>query len=153
MLYGQSSSTVAEPVTEPFIHPPRERSGRRVAIVMGYPASDAPLLQYALEKTGVDVDVFDRTWLPAEGFKAYELVAILGSTVRANMQPSGFASDEHKAIQEFFDGGGTLLVGRELMGQLFPGDPGREFVESIVGNPKPAKPVACASSRSKSVDA
>jgi hypothetical protein len=139
MLYGQPNQQQSpRPALKPFQYPPRKLAQRRAAIVLGYPAFDAPLLQFALEKTGFAVDVFDRQWLAADDFGNYELVAILGSTVRAKMHPSGFAPEDHEKIRGYLDRGAALLVGRELTGQLFPGDSGRKFVESIVGHPPAA---------------
>jgi hypothetical protein len=121
-----------KPLLSPFKHSPRPRSPKRVALVLGYPAFDAPMLQYALEQADGDVDVFDREWLAAERFSDYQCVAMLGSTVRARMQPSGFAPAEYSAVRQFLNSGGILLIGRELLTQLFPGE-GQKFVESLLG--------------------
>jgi len=121
------------PPLRPFTHPPREFSNKRVALVLGYPAFDAPLLRFAFEKANADVDVFDRAWLPPERFSEYQCVAILGSTLRAKMQPSGFVAADHETVRKFLENGGTLLIGRELIPQLFPGDLGQRFVESLIG--------------------
>jgi len=131
-------STDGSPL-RPFKHPPREFSNVRVALVLGYPAFDAPLLEFAFQKANNDVDAFDRTWLPPERFFEYQCVAMLGSTLRAKMQPSGFVVADHEIIRKFLEGGGTLLIGRELITQAFPGPDGQRFVESLIGTAPDAR--------------
>lgn len=144
-LYGAANTRPMEgrPPLRLWSFPLRPLPRQPVALVLGYPAFDAPMLQFAFERAGADVKVFERQWAPAEQFSKYRCVAMLGSTVRAKMQPSGFSREEHAAVKRFLQRGGTLLVGRELMKQLFPGE-GQKFVESLIGAPprKPAKPMA-----------
>jgi len=136
MMFGNETkklSRVPTPRMRPFAHAPRGVSGERVALVLGYPAFDAPMLKFVFEKAGSDVEVFERTWLPAEQYSRYRCVAMLGSTVRAKMQPSGFSATDHEIVHKYLQDGGTLLIGRELLRQVFPGDGGRRFVESLLG--------------------
>ena len=102
-----------------------------VAFVTGYPAFDAPILQFAMEKAGMDVDVFEKQWLTVEEFSKYDTVVFLGSTTRAKMEPSGFQNSDHAKVKKYLQDGGTMIIGRELMRQLFPEDEGRRFVESL----------------------
>lgn len=132
-MYGKQHRGAVAQRLEPFKHPVRNLDGVPVALVQGYPAFDGPILQYALEKAGADVDVFDREWLPVDEFGKYRCVAILGSTVRAKMTPSGFANQDHAALQAYLEQGGTVIIGRELHWQLFPGAEGRSFLERMTG--------------------
>lgn len=132
-LYGKAGAGEMGQKLQPFRYPPRESPQFRVALVLGYPAFDGPLLQYAFEKAGADVQVFERQWLPIRDYVKYPCVAILGSTVRAKMTPSGFAKEDYEHLREYLQKGGTLIIGRELFGQVFPGDAGRAFVESLTG--------------------
>ncbi|NNE94228.1 MAG: hypothetical protein HKN23_21475, partial [Verrucomicrobiales bacterium] len=119
-----------------FQHEPRPAPEKRAALVLGYPAFDAPLLQFALENANVDVEIFERTWLPAEKYADYDFVAVLGNTVRAKMEPSGFSEAEFPILEKYLEIGGKLLIGRELPRFLFPGDSGLNFFNSLVGNPE-----------------
>jgi len=136
MLSGEANpeANSPKPKLKPFAYPPRAYSGKRVAMVLGYPAFDAPMFQFALEKTGHEVIVFERELLPAVEFKKYDCVVFLGSTVRAKMEPSGFAPGEHETILAYLKKGGKILIGRELSRQLFPGDEGRKFFEALAGS-------------------
>ncbi|MGB0582866.1 MAG: right-handed parallel beta-helix repeat-containing protein, partial [Limisphaerales bacterium] len=56
------------PATDQFLYPTSFPSGPRIAMVLGYPAFDAPLMQYAFEKHGARVEVFEREWLPVNRY-------------------------------------------------------------------------------------
>ena len=58
----------------------------KAAMVKGYPAFDAPILQFAMEKAGMDVEVFEKEWLQVEEFSKYDCVVFLGSTTRAGIK-------------------------------------------------------------------
>jgi hypothetical protein len=130
-----------EGVNHEFRHPPRNRGAKRAALVLGYPAFDAPILKFALAKAGVEVAVHERSWLPVGQFGNYDLVAFLGNTVRAKMPKTRFTPDEFPAVRRYLEQGGKLLIGRELPRFLFPGQTGRQFLESITGTgPERTKP-------------
>ena len=113
----------------------------RVAMVLGYPAFDAPLLQFAFEKVGSEVVVFDKQWLPAKQFAMFDAVVFLGNTVRAKMSPSGFSAEEIPLLRKYLDNGGTLVVGRELFRYLFPTDELRKpLIEWLGTCPRRVKP-------------
>lgn len=133
MLYGNEHARSLNVELQPFQYPPRTIPKVRAALVLGYPAFDGPLLQYAMEKAEIDVQVFERLWLPARKYADYDCVAILGSTVRAKMMPSGFAENDYQQLREYLKRGGTLIVGRELLGQVFPGDAGKTFLKELIG--------------------
>ncbi len=141
MLYGDPSTVRVAPRLRSFANAPRAPPTTPVALVLGYPAFDAPMLQFALQNAGGELDVFDQTWLPAEQFSRYACVALLGNTIRAKMQPSGFTVSDHAVVRKYLDDGGILIVGRELLGLLFPGDDGTKFVASLLGSgPRDVKP-------------
>ncbi len=132
-MFGNEGLTKPKFQVSPFLHQPRQISAKRAALILGYPAFDAPMLRFALEKAGFEVDVFERTWVAPEDFAGYGLVGMLGSTVRAKMEPSGFAPADFAKIRAYLENGGQLAIGRELLGQIFPGAEGLTFVESIAG--------------------
>jgi hypothetical protein len=110
--------------------------GRKsVALVKGYPAFDGQIVEFALEKAGYEVEVFDQEWLPVSRLGEYVVVVYMGSTTRAKMEPSGFSEADYQMVQEYLDGGGKIVVGRELERQLFPGDAGKKFWGKMNGKP------------------
>ncbi len=117
-----------------FAHSVSEWPGKRAALVKGYPAFDAPIVQFILEKAGYRVDVFDRIWLPVDQYLNYEIVVFNGDTVRAKMEPSGLAPDEFGKVRAFMEKGGTLVLMRGNARQFYPGDKGRAELESITGS-------------------
>ena len=126
---------------QPFVHPAYQPRDRKAAMVLGYPAFDAPLFQFALEKAGVRVDVFEREWLSVPEYRNYGLVAFFGNTVRAQMTKTGFAPEEHPTVREYLQRGGRILIGRELPRFLFPEASGRAFLQSLTGKgPERTKP-------------
>ena len=124
-------------VSNEFQDAVRIPNGKRAAMVLGYPAFDAPMLKFALEKAGVVVDTFERELLPVQRFGDYELVAFLGNPVRAKMAKTGFTPAEFPLVHHFLRAGGKILMGRELPRFLFPGDDGRKFLQSITGTGLP----------------
>ena len=129
------------PTTRPFQHRAVFTNGPKVAMVLGYPAFDAPLVQYAFEKSNAQVEVFEREWLPVERYQDYEVIVLLGNTVRAKMEKTGFGSDEFEDVRRYLEQGGRMIVGRELTRFLFPGNEGRKFLGSMAGTgPQRTKP-------------
>lgn len=117
----------------PFQTQPRPAPTRRAAVVMGYPAWDGPILEFILQKHGYQVDVFDKTWLPAERFADYEVVTLTGDLTRAKMQPDRFAAGEIASVRSFLEEGGVMLTTRETLGQLFRDETGKAALESWAG--------------------
>lgn len=110
-------------------------------MVLGYPAFDAPLMQYAFEKHGARVEVFEREWLPVNRYRDFETIVFLGNTVRAKMPTTGFKTEEFDDVRRYLERGGNMIVGRELTRFLFPGDAGRKFLQSLAGTgPQRTKP-------------
>ena len=106
---------------------------KRAALVLGYPAFDAPLVQYALEKAGYRVAIFEKIWLPVSEYPNYETIVVTGDLVRAKMEPSGYAESEFAAVQAYVEKGGSLVVMRGVARQLYAGDKGRVELEKITG--------------------
>ncbi|MEM7010137.1 MAG: hypothetical protein AAF585_01535, partial [Verrucomicrobiota bacterium] len=115
------------------IQPPPLAS-KRAAIVMGYPAFDAPIVEFILEKAGCEVDLFDKVWLPVGEYPNYDIIVITGDSVRAKMEPSGLAEGEHSKVRAFMEDGGRLFLMRGNARQFYPGEKGRTELESITGS-------------------
>jgi len=110
--------------------PDEERS--RVAIVTGYPAFDAPLVAYALRRTGALVETFEKQWLDPRSYKDYDIVVVDGSFTRADLKTTKFADDELPIVRKFLDDGGVLWLCRDRH-DIFASDAGRTLVEELVG--------------------
>jgi hypothetical protein len=113
---------------------PASKPDEKPALVLqGYPAFDAPLIEFALRRAGVRVDSIERSWLDTREYGKYGLVAIDGSFVRAKIEPSKFSADDLSRLQEFLQNGGTLLLMRERT-DLFAAPEGQQFLAGLVGN-------------------
>lgn len=126
-----------------FKHEPVAPPSKRAAIVMGYPAFDAPLALYALEKAGYRVELFDKTWLPAGDYSKYDAVIVTGDLPRAKMEPNRFSAAELPVLRAWLESGGTLVAMRGNAKQLFSANEGiaawREIAGEIGGLPKVLK--------------
>jgi hypothetical protein len=105
----------------------------RALVYQGYPAFDAPLVEYALRKRGAQVDSLERTWLEPREFGKYNLVVIDGSFTRARIEPDRFREDDLPEVKRFLDGGGTLILMRERT-DLFASPHGQPFLAELVGS-------------------
>lgn len=116
--------------------------GKPALVIRGYPAFDAPLVEFALRKRGVPVEVVEKTWRPAKTIAAYGLVVYDGSLARANISPAHFAPEDLPELKVYLQGGGKLLLMRERT-DLFASPHGREFLTQLVGEGKrePSAPV------------
>lgn len=102
---GEETSVVLKTTSHPPYHPKGS-----AALVLGYPAFDAPILQFAMEKLNWRVEIYERTWLPVDQFSKYDCVAFLGSTTRAQMEPSGFQKADHAALLKYMNSGGVVII-------------------------------------------
>ncbi len=84
-------------------------------LVQGYPAFDAPLLEYALRKQGTNLNSAERTWISPAEFKKYDLVAFDGSMTRAKIVPAAFSADDLKLVDTYLRDGGVLLLMRDRL--------------------------------------
>jgi hypothetical protein len=105
---------------------------KRVAIVTGYPAFDAPLVAYALRRKGALVETFEKQWLDPRSYKEYDIVVVDGSFTRAGLKTTKFADDELPIVRKFLDDGGVLWLCRDRH-DIFSSDTGRTLVEELVG--------------------
>jgi hypothetical protein len=111
---------------------PPTPAGKAAAIVRGYPAFDAPLIEYALRQRGAPVEVFERTWLDTRDYGRYGLVVIDGSLLRGKVEPSTYADADLPRLRRWLDDGGTLLLMRERT-DVFRTNAGRAFLAELVG--------------------
>lgn len=125
-----------------FRHPAVPPPARRAAIVAGYPAFDAPLAQFALEKAGYRVDRFEKVWLPVSDYPRYEVVVVTGDLPRAKMEPNRFSAADLDALRPWLAAGGTLLAMRGNAGQLFSSEEGKPFWQGLAGQVDRAAPYA-----------
>ena len=134
-----AGNPVAEaPVLAPFLDPAAKESERpKVALIMGYPAFDAPLWQYALEKRGAEVIPYEKTWLAPEEWQGLRAVVYNGDLTRAKMDPNRFTGNDAAAVKAFFDRGGVLLTTLGTAGQIFAGGEGKALLEELTGEPSP----------------
>ncbi|WP_254510010.1 hypothetical protein [Anatilimnocola floriformis] len=84
-------------------------------VIQGYPAFDAPLLEYALRKQGTRVTGIEKTWVSPAEFKKYDLIAFDGSLTRAKITPAAFSQDDLKIIEAYVREGGVLLLMRDRL--------------------------------------
>jgi hypothetical protein len=107
--------------------------------VQGYPAPDAPLVEYALARGGSRVDVLEKTWLAPADYAKYDLVAILGDLPRARIAPNQLDQQGVKAVEQFLMGGGTLvLLGRGK--DVFRSPEGADWLRKTIGLEKNGVP-------------
>ncbi|MEQ8791757.1 MAG: hypothetical protein RIC55_36175 [Pirellulaceae bacterium] len=108
-----------------------EKRGRAL-VYQGYPAFDAPLLEFALRKSGMPVDVLERTWLDPAELANYRFVAIDGNFTRAKIEPDRFREQDLPHVRRFLEAGGTLLLLRERT-DLFASPHGNAFLAEFTG--------------------
>ena len=112
---------------EPVVPTPK-----RVAIVTGYPAFDAPLVAYALRRRGAIVETFEKQWLDPRSYKDYDIVVVDGSFARAGLKTTKYSDEELPILRKFLDDGGVLWLCRER-NDVFASDAGRTLLEELVG--------------------
>ncbi|QDU31651.1 hypothetical protein ETAA8_68110 [Anatilimnocola aggregata] len=88
---------------------------KRVLLVQGYPAFDAPLVEFALRKQGADLTAVEREWISPTEFKKYDLVAYDGSLGRAKVATTAFSPDDLKLVDEYLRSGGVLVLMRDRL--------------------------------------
>lgn len=127
-------AAIKRPSTKP-------RSQPRAVVVQGYPAFDAPLIEFTLRKSGASVESLERTWLSPAEYSKYGLVVVVGDLRRAKIEPYQYSADDLKAVSDFLNEGGNLMLMRGNMA-LFASPEGRKFLENLTGagNKVTAKP-------------
>ena len=106
---------------------------KRVAIVTGYPAFDAPLVAYALRRKGALVETFEKTWLDPRSYKDYDIVVVDGSFARASLKTTKFSDEELPIVRKFLEAGGVLWLCRDRH-DLFATDAGRTLLAEFLGD-------------------
>ena len=111
--------------------------------VRGYPAFDAPILEYLLRRRGVIVEVRDREHVPltAAALAKQKLLFYDGSLTRAKVEPSTLGETDIAALEKWIEQGGTLVLCRERK-DIFNNDAGRAFLARHFGAPTKGKPAA-----------
>ena len=104
----------------------------RALVYQGYPAFDAPLVQYGLRKKGAKVDAIERTWLDPAEFGKYNVVVIDGNFTRAKIEPDRFGEQDLPKVKAFLEQGGTLILMRERT-DLFASPHGQQFLADLIG--------------------
>ena len=107
-------------------------AARPCVIVQGYPAFDAPLIEFALRQSGRAYESLQRTWLDPAEYDKYGVVVVVGDLPRAKIEPSSYADDDLKRVEKFLRGGGTLMLTRGNT-NLFNSAYGRKFLTSVTG--------------------
>ncbi len=97
---------------------------KRALLVQGYPAFEAPLIEYALRKQGTKLTSVEKTWMPPDQFKNYDLVAYDGSLGRAKITPAAFSPEDVKVVDAYLRNGGVLLLMRDRL-DLFSAQEGK----------------------------
>lgn len=88
---------------------------KNALVIQGYPAFDAPLVEYALRKQGTKVTGVEKTWVAPTEFKKYDLVAYDGSMTRAKIEPAAFSKDDLQVVEDYVSAGGILLLMRDRL--------------------------------------
>jgi hypothetical protein len=135
-VFGGSAPAGDIPFVENWAYPPApaesQPSAGRALIVQGYPAFDAPLIEYALRRRGERVDVVERTWVSPSEFHRYGAVFIDGSFIRAGIEPNKFSEADLAELRRYVEEGGALVLMRERT-DLFAPPHGREFLHEVFG--------------------
>jgi hypothetical protein len=112
---------------------PRNNPNAKPAVVLqGYPAFDAPLIEYALRKSQIPFQSMERTWLPPAEYEKSGFIIIVGDLRRAKIEPYQYGPEDLKFVSRFLKEGGTLLLMRGNA-SLFASPEGRAFLEDLTG--------------------
>jgi hypothetical protein len=97
--------------------------------IRGYPAWDAPILEYLLRRRGVIVEKHDREAVPltADLLAHQKLVLYDGSLTRGGVQPATLGADDVSALENWLKEGGTLVLGFKRQ-DIFNNETGRAFL-------------------------
>lgn len=90
-------------------------SRKRALVIQGYPAFDAPLIEFALRKQGTKLNSMEKTWISPAEFKNYDLVVYDGSLARGKVSPSALSADDVKLVDAYLRDGGVLLLMRDRL--------------------------------------
>ena len=124
----------------PSPDPPAPR-GKPAAIIEGYPAFDAPLLEFALRRQGAPVDVHERAWLDTRRYADYGVVALVGNLPRAKIAPGVYSADDLPRVHDFMTGGGTLVLMTSAK-DVFRTPEGQKYFAGLTGTGPKSKDVS-----------
>lgn len=113
------------PIDDDFPQP-RSAGRKPVLIMQGYPAFDAPLLEFEFRRRGIRFESVEKTWVPPSEYRKYAAVIIAGNLLRAGIEPNRYSTQDLDHVRSFLNAGGTLWlmrgnswVFREPHGQRF----------------------------------
>jgi hypothetical protein len=127
------SVTAEFPDLDGSIFPEVRADTKPVVIVQGYPAFDAPLLQFILHQRGLPFESLKKTWLKPNEYSRYSTVILTGDLVRAQIEPNRYTPEDLKHVREFLESGGTLWLMRGNQG-VFREPDGQHFLAEITGS-------------------
>ena len=108
-------------------------AGKPVVIVQGYPAFDAPLLEFALHQRGLPFESLQKTWLKPTDYSNYDTVILVGNLLRAGIEPNRYTPDDLKHVRDFLESGGTLWLMRGNQ-WVFREPAGQRFLAELTGS-------------------
>jgi hypothetical protein len=117
---------------------PKERESsecKPAIIVQGYPAFDAPLVEFALRRSRSPFESLERTWLDPAEYGKYRMVVIAGNLARAKIEPNKYDRNDLKHVDRFLEGGGVLMLMRGNAA-LFGTPDGGEYLAERTGASK-----------------
>ena len=137
-IFGRAVSAPAIPSPSEFLLSeddlPRRsiQDAKPVVIVQGYPAFDAPLLEFALHQRGRRFESLQKTWLQPSDYTRYSTVIFVGNLLRAQIEPNTYKAADLKHVREFLEAGGTLWLMRGNQ-WVFREPEGQRFLSELTG--------------------
>lgn len=107
-------------------------ANKSAVIVQGYPAFDAPLIEFALRKSHIPFESLERQWLDPMDYAKHGLVVVVGDLPRAKIEPNTFSAEDVQQVEPFLERGGTLLLMRGN-NSLFNSEAGGAFLTRLTG--------------------
>lgn len=108
-------------------------AAKPVVIVKGYPAFDAPLLEFALRRRSLPYETLEKTWLTPAEYSRYSTVVIVGDLARAQIEPNRYTTDDLAHVRAFLESGGTLMLMRGNQ-SVFRNPDGQHFFAELTGS-------------------
>ncbi|MEX0819852.1 MAG: hypothetical protein WD070_09660, partial [Pirellulaceae bacterium] len=118
--------------------PPSPSATTSAVIMQGYPAFDAPLIEFAMRRAGIQFESLERTWLDPGDYDDYQLVIVVGSLPRARIEPNQYSTDDLQRVEQFMQRGGTLMLMRGNTA-LFNTEDGRAWLGNLTRDNKAAR--------------
>ncbi len=110
-------------------------TSKPAVIVQGYPAFDAPLVEFALKRSRAPFESLERTWLDPAEYGRYGMVVVVGDLARAKIEPNKYDRNGLKHVDHFLNQGGTLMLMRGNTA-LFGTPDGRAYLAELTGASK-----------------